>query len=82
MRAISVKINESAVSFLCKTSKPGVKFSVKGVPEDAKLVHCYYDSFHRALYAIFEHDSFCEVSEGCPYPPASRIEYTQHYEKT
>ena len=82
MRAISVEINESAISLFCKTSKPGVKFSVKGVPDDAKLVHCYYDSVRRSLYAIFEHDSFCEASEGCPYPPASRIEYTQHYEET
>ena len=78
MRAVSVRLHESVISFLCKTSKPGDNVSINGVPDDARLISCYYDPAYRTFYAIFEHDSFDEVPEGCPYTPA-RVEYTHRH---
>jgi len=78
MRAVSVNMHESAIGLLCKTSKPGIELTVKGVPDDARLISCYHNPVYRSLYAIFEHESFEEVLEGCPYPSVN-IEFTKHY---
>lgn len=81
MRAVYVHLSPEIIGDFCKTTEPGRKFyySVEGVPSDAKFHHAYYDSERRVFCAVFEHESFDEIEEGCSFFGPVRVEVTKHW---
>jgi hypothetical protein len=57
--------------------KDGTVYKFKGIPEDSKLLHIYYDQERDSVMLLIKSEQFRKISEGALIPQASITIYTK-----